>query len=195
MLAIREDEIAARAMGVNVPVYKTLSFAICAAFAGLAGALFAHKNVFLSPGSFGLLLTIEILLAVVLGGLGSLGGSVLAAGIIVIAPELLALIHPLPVTAAGLQVWETRSHLVAIPLDWLPDAIQPEEGTIYRPGTQKELIFAFFFILLVRYVPNGIMGMLEPLDIVRRWRQRRQAARESAFRPEDSQLPWVPPNR
>ncbi len=88
-LAIREDEIAARAMGVNLPYYKSLSFVLSAAFAGLAGALYAHKQLTLHPGDFGLLRTIEVLLMVVLGGLGSFSGAALAALLLIGTREAL----------------------------------------------------------------------------------------------------------
>ncbi len=88
-MAIREDEIAARTMGINVPFYKILSFVICAAGAGLAGSLFAYNQISLSPNDFTLLRTIEILLMVVLGGLGSFTGSVTAAILLVAIPEFL----------------------------------------------------------------------------------------------------------
>lgn len=88
-LAIREDEIAARSMGVNLPWFKTLSFVLSALFAGLAGALFAHKQLYISPKDFGLLRTIEILLMVVLGGLGSFSGAALAALLLIVLREWL----------------------------------------------------------------------------------------------------------
>lgn len=78
-LAIREDEIAAEAMGVNSTKYKVMAFALGAFFAGLAGGLYAAYFYFLKPTLFGFLKSIDMLVIVVLGGLGSLTGSVLAA--------------------------------------------------------------------------------------------------------------------
>jgi branched-chain amino acid transport system permease protein len=78
-MCIREDEIAARAMGVHVPQLKLMSFALSAAFAGLAGALFFHHQLRINPSNFSLLKSMEILLMVVLGGMGSLHGSVAGA--------------------------------------------------------------------------------------------------------------------
>ena len=89
MVAIREDEMAAEAMGVNITYYKVLSFTIGAFFAGLAGGLFAHYLSYIAPRSFEFLKTIEILLMVVLGGLGSITGSVLAAIVLTALPEVL----------------------------------------------------------------------------------------------------------
>lgn len=88
-LAIREDEIAAEAMGINITLYKVLAFAIGAFFAGIAGGLYAHFYQFLKPDSFNLYKTVDILLMVVLGGMGSVTGSILAAIILTIIPELL----------------------------------------------------------------------------------------------------------
>ena len=88
LMCIREDEIAARSMGINVPKFKILSFVISAAFGGLAGALFFHNELSVSPGSFSLLCSIEILLMVVLGGMGSLSGSIIGAIILGFMPTL-----------------------------------------------------------------------------------------------------------
>jgi branched-chain amino acid transport system permease protein len=88
-LAIREDEIAAEAMGVNITLYKVLAFAIGAFFAGIAGGLYAHFYQFLKPDSFNMYKTVDVLLMVVLGGMGSVTGSILAAIILTIIPELL----------------------------------------------------------------------------------------------------------
>src|SRR6266850_4445718 len=73
-VAIRDSEIAARSMGVNLAVYKTMAFAYSAGLMGIAGALFAHKIGFLAPDIFSVLLSIQFLLMVVVGGLGSLHG-------------------------------------------------------------------------------------------------------------------------
>ena len=89
MLAVREDEIAAETMGVNATRYKVTAFAVGAAFAGLAGGLYAHYMMFIDPKSFGFLKSFEVLAMVVLGGLGSITGSVLAAGVLTYLPELL----------------------------------------------------------------------------------------------------------
>lgn len=88
-VAIRENEIAAEAMGVNTTYYKVSSFVIGAFFAGVAGGLFAHHLGFISPKSFEFMKSVEILLMVVLGGLGSLTGSVVAAIVLTGLPEFL----------------------------------------------------------------------------------------------------------
>lgn len=70
-IAIRENEIAAEAMGINTTLYKVIAFSLGALFAGIAGGLSAHKFYVINPGSFNFLKSFEILVMVVLGGLGS----------------------------------------------------------------------------------------------------------------------------
>ncbi|WP_461204294.1 branched-chain amino acid ABC transporter permease [Clostridium sp. DL1XJH146] len=89
MISIREDEIAAEAMGINTALYKLKSFVIASFFAGIAGGLYAHYIMFIDPKSFDFLKSVEILTFVVLGGMGSLTGSILAAGVLTWLPELL----------------------------------------------------------------------------------------------------------
>ena len=78
-LAIRENEIAAESMGVNTTVYKVLAFTIGAFFAGVAGVLFGHNMYILSPASFTFMQSFNILIMVVMGGLGSMTGSIAGA--------------------------------------------------------------------------------------------------------------------
>jgi len=78
-ISIREDEIAAEAMGINTTKYKVMSFMIGAFCAGIAGALYASYFYFLKPDLFGFLKSVDILVIVVLGGLGSISGSIVAA--------------------------------------------------------------------------------------------------------------------
>lgn len=78
-IAIREDEIAAEATGVNTTYYKVLAFSIGALFAGIAGALYANYFYFIKPDSFGFMKSIDILVIVVFGGMGSIGGSIVGA--------------------------------------------------------------------------------------------------------------------
>jgi branched-chain amino acid transport system permease protein len=78
-IAIRENEIAADAMGINTTFYKVAAFAIGSFFAGIAGGLFSHNFYIIQPTNFGFLKSFDILIFVVLGGLGRLSGSVIAA--------------------------------------------------------------------------------------------------------------------
>ncbi|MDR3332318.1 MAG: branched-chain amino acid ABC transporter permease [Synergistaceae bacterium] len=89
ILSIREDEIAAEASGIPTTYYKVLAFSVSAGFAGVAGGLYAHYLSILDPSTFGFMRSAEILVIVVLGGLGSLFGSVISAAVLTILPELL----------------------------------------------------------------------------------------------------------
>ncbi|MEG1774857.1 MAG: branched-chain amino acid ABC transporter permease [Oscillospiraceae bacterium] len=88
-IAIREDEIAAESMGINTTKYKVIAFAIGAFFAGIAGALYASYFYFLKPDLFGFLKSIDILVIVVLGGMGSISGSIIAAVLLMMISTVL----------------------------------------------------------------------------------------------------------
>ncbi|MCY2931322.1 MAG: branched-chain amino acid ABC transporter permease [Planctomycetota bacterium] len=131
MMCIREDEIAARTMGVNVPGVKMTAFLLGAVVAGIAGALFVHNpysGLRAAPGTFDLLKTVEILLIVVLGGLGSMTGSLVAAALLAFLPQLLRFLP----TVAGIQL-----------------------------AQHKQLLYALLLIVLIRLVPNGLLGLHE----------------------------------
>lgn len=87
--AIKNSETAAQAMGVNITFYKTLSFTISAFYAGAAGALFAHQTQYLSAETFDFWMSTFFLLAVVIGGLGSILGSAIGAFYVIFVPYLL----------------------------------------------------------------------------------------------------------
>ncbi|MCJ8329934.1 MAG: branched-chain amino acid ABC transporter permease [Lentisphaeria bacterium] len=142
-LAIRTDEIAAKSMGIHLPRYKLASFIIAAVFAGLAGSLYAHMQTMVAPTDFTLLHTITMLLIVVLGGLGSLTGSLIAAVILVSMPYLLSFLPNIPL----------GNHSISL-------------------AEKKELIFAILLILLIRFVPNGIMGLKEFTDFKNPFRKK-----------------------
>ena len=88
-LAVRDDEIAAEAVGVNTTRYKVSAFVVGAFFAGVAGGLYAHTEAYIIPGAFDFVKSIEIVAMVVLGGLGSIRGAVLAAIGLTLLPEIL----------------------------------------------------------------------------------------------------------
>ncbi|WP_225782730.1 branched-chain amino acid ABC transporter permease [Xenophilus sp. Marseille-Q4582] len=127
-VAIRDSEISAQSMGIHLARYKTLSFAISAALAGLGGALYAHKISFLSPDQFSILQSIDLLLLVVIGGLGSVHGAFLGAIFIITMPQLIALSK-----------------------DWLPEAIGQ------APGLQG-LVYGAVLIAFVLFEPLGLYG-------------------------------------
>ena len=87
--AVREDEIAAESIGVPTTRVKVLAFVVSSFFAGVAGAVFAHSEGYIHTNSFGFVRSFEIMVFVVLGGLGSITGAVLAATALTAAPELL----------------------------------------------------------------------------------------------------------
>lgn len=89
VVAIREDEIAANSMGVRIREAKILAFSISSFFGGVAGAIYAHANFFIDPKSFDIVRSTEILVMVYLGGIASLGGSILGAVLFTILYQLL----------------------------------------------------------------------------------------------------------
>ena len=89
ILAIRDNEIAAEASGVNTTYYKTLAFVFSAFLAGIAGGLYAGCIGVMAPAKFGFMKSVEILVMVVLGGMGSMFGSVVSATVLTVLPEAL----------------------------------------------------------------------------------------------------------
>ncbi|MEE4411459.1 MULTISPECIES: ABC transporter permease subunit [unclassified Serratia (in: enterobacteria)] len=129
--AIREDEDAARAMGINTRNFKLLAFAIGATFGGIAGALFAAFQGFVSPESFTLQESIAVLAMVVLGGMGHIPGVILGALLLAALPELLrSTMGPLQLALFG-QVW-----------------IDPE--------IIRQLFYGLALILVMLYRPAGL---------------------------------------
>ncbi|MFS7191510.1 ABC transporter ATP-binding protein [Serratia proteamaculans] len=129
--AIREDEDAARAMGINTRNFKLLAFAIGATFGGVAGALFAAFQGFVSPESFTLQESIAVLAMVVLGGMGHIPGVILGALLLAALPELLrSTMGPLQQALFG-QVW-----------------IDPE--------IIRQLFYGLALILVMLYRPAGL---------------------------------------
>lgn len=88
-LAVRDDEIAAEAMGINSTRYKVMAFVLGAFFAGVAGALYAHFRRYIAPEGFNFLKSVDIVVMVILGGMGSTGGVVVAAILLTVLNEFL----------------------------------------------------------------------------------------------------------
>ena len=90
-MSIRDNRIAAESVGINITKYKLMAFAISASLAGVAGVLYAHNlsSLAATPKNFGYNMSIMILVYVVLGGLGNIRGSIIAAVILTALPELL----------------------------------------------------------------------------------------------------------
>lgn len=89
IISVREDEIAAEASGISTAYYKILAFVLAAFFAGLAGGLYAHHMGILEPRTFGFNKSIEILVMVVLGGMGNIKGAIVSAVVLTVLPEIL----------------------------------------------------------------------------------------------------------
>jgi branched-chain amino acid transport system permease protein len=127
-VAIRDSEISAQSMGIHLARYKTLSFAISAALAGIAGALYAHKLQFISPDQFNILQSIDLLLMIVIGGLGSVHGAFFGAIFLITMPQLIAMVK-----------------------DYLPTVLAQ------APGLQG-LVYGLVLIAFVLFEPMGLYG-------------------------------------
>lgn len=127
-VAIRDSEISAQSMGIHLAHYKTLSFMISAALAGVGGALYAHKMQFISPDQFSILQSIDLLLMVVIGGLGSVHGAFLGAIFLITMPQLITLTK-----------------------DFLP------QWVAQAPGLQA-VVYGTVLIAFVMFEPMGLYG-------------------------------------
>jgi branched-chain amino acid transport system permease protein len=86
-ISIRDDEIAAEAMGVDTTRFKVLSFVISSMFAGIGGSLFGHYTAYLNPNTFTFVTSFYLIIMIVVGGLGSIGGSILGAVLVTVILE------------------------------------------------------------------------------------------------------------
>jgi len=143
--AIREDELAAQAMGVPLVRMKLLAFASGASFAGIMGVLFSAKQVFINPESFTFLESIGVLSMIILGGMGSIPGAILGASVVTIL-NLQVL--------KGLSLWlnELRNAGVTILGYNLADL-----PTQLEPAKYERMIFGIILILMVILRPQGII--------------------------------------
>ncbi len=132
LISIREDELAAEAMGVNTTRYKVASFAIGSAFAGVAGVLFAHYNKFLHTNDFQFIRSFEIIIMIVIGGMGSMTGAILGAVIVTLLPEVLRYLPDIQIGATTLKFADLRL-----------------------------VIFALILILTMIVRPQGVLGTRE----------------------------------
>jgi len=151
-VAIRDSEIAAQSMGVHLAVYKTIAFAYSAALMGVAGALFAHKVGFLAPDIFTVLLSIQFLLMVVVGGLGSLHGALFGAVFVALLPVAISEARDSLPAALG--------QLASIFGRGAGDAVA---GTVDRFVKQPGLEPGIFGLILVLFI------LFEPLGLYGRW--------------------------
>jgi branched-chain amino acid transport system permease protein len=156
LLAVREDEIAAEAMGVNTTKSKVRAFVIGAAFAGVAGGLFGHYLQYLNPATFDFNRSFEIIIMVVLGGMGSISGSVVAALFLTGMREALR----------ELQAFAQANDL--------PKIFQSD----YRM-----VIYSLLLIALMLTRPYGIFGTREFTDFLPRWLRRKVLGDEGVMSP------------
>ena len=141
MRAMRENELAAQAIGKNVVLLKLVAFAVSAALAAVAGSLLAQYIGFVSPQSFTIEETIFILAMVILGGTGNFFGSLVGAAILVFLPELLKLVD-LPVTTADLMRNIIYGLILILMLRFRPEGLFPERHHLVLPkaaGTAKDV--------------------------------------------------------
>ena len=136
--ALREDEIACRALGINTVTTKLTAFAIGAAFGGFAGSFFAARQGFISPESFTFIESAQILAIVVLGGLGRLYGVVIAAVGIVGGFELLR------------------------EFEWLQHFMKWAFNVEFDPTQYRALIFGLAMVLIMLWKPRGLVSTRTP---------------------------------
>jgi branched-chain amino acid transport system permease protein len=149
-IAIRDSEIAAQSMGVNLAIYKSMAFAYSAALMGLAGALFAHKIAYLAPDIFTILLSIQFLLLVIVGGLGSLHGAVFGAIFVALLPPIIAILRDsIPASMA-----DAAAATGLAPLSVLGEAIG---NFLKKPGVEAG-IFGLILVLVILLEPLGMYG-------------------------------------
>ncbi len=149
-VAIRDSEIAAQSMGVNLARYKTLAFAYSAGLMGAAGALFSHKIGFLAPDIFTVLLSIQFLLMVVVGGLGSLHGALYGAVFVALLPVL--------ISEARDHVPAWAGHAAGVLGKGLGDAVYLSlDRFVKQPGLEPG-IFGLILVLFILFEPLGIYG-------------------------------------
>jgi branched-chain amino acid transport system permease protein len=151
-IAIRDSETAAKSMGIDLARYKVKSFAISAALTGMAGVLFAHKMSFISPEMFTLLLSIEFIMVIIIGGAFGVHGAVLGAiFIVMVDPFLTALKDDVPVLGASL----------ATTLGMAPDAagrLKEAMSAIGSAAGLKGAIYGLIIMMFILFEPYGLYG-------------------------------------
>jgi branched-chain amino acid transport system permease protein len=150
--AIRDSETAAKSMGVNLAVYKVKAFAVSAAFTGMAGVLYAHKLTFISPEMFTLVLSLEFIIVIIIGGIIGLHGAVLGAIFIVMIDPLLTLMKDdVPGLVGRLANSLGMSDAGATKL----------AATLYEIGSAaglKGAIYGLIIIFFIIFEPYGLYG-------------------------------------
>lgn len=160
--AIREDEVAAQAMGVPLVRMKLLAFACGASFAGVMGVVFSAKQVFINPESFTFLESIGVLSMVILGGMGSIAGVVVGAAVVTVL-NLQVL--------KGLSLWLNELKNAGVTVLGYSLANLP---TQLEPAKYERMIFGIILVLMMIFRPQGILParrrqreLAEPLEAAR----------------------------
>ena len=142
--AIREDEVAAQAMGVPLVRSKLLAFACGASFAGVMGVVFAAKQVFINPESFTFLESIGVLAMVILGGMGSIPGAVVGATVVTVL-NLQVL--------KGFSLWLNELKNAGVTVFGYSLASLP---TQFEPAKYERMVFGIILVLMMIFRPQGI---------------------------------------
>lgn len=148
--AIREDEVAASAMGVPVVRMKLLGFAVGASFASAVGVLFAAKQAFINPESFTFMESIGVLAMVILGGMGSIPGSILGAtGVTILNLQLLK----------GLSLWLNglRQSGAELVIPWIGSYSLSQLPAQFEPAKYERMVFGLILILMMIFRPQGVL--------------------------------------
>ena len=143
--AIREDELAAQAMGVPLVRMKLMAFACGASFAGIMGVVFSAKQIFINPESFTFLESIGVLSMVILGGMGSISGVVLGASVVTVL-NLQVL--------KGLSLWLNELRNAGVTVFGYNLANLP---TQIEPAKYERMVFGIILILMMIFRPQGIL--------------------------------------
>jgi len=130
-MAIRDNRIAAESVGINITKYKLMAFSVSAALAGVAGVIYAHNLATLTaqPKNFGYNMSIMILVFVVLGGIGNMRGSIIAAIVLTLLPELLRGLNDYRMLIYAIVL------IVMMLFNWSPKAIEWREKYSFRRKT------------------------------------------------------------
>lgn len=146
-IAVKEDELAASAMGIPVVKYKLAAFAVGASFAGVMGVLFAASRTFVSPESFNFMQSIGVLTMVILGGLGSIPGVILGAAVVVIL-NLQVL--------QGLSLWLSSLRQSDLVIPVINFAMR-DLSTQLDPAKYQRMLFGLILVLMMIYRPEGLI--------------------------------------
>ncbi len=151
-IAIRDSETAAKSMGINLSAYKVKAFAVSAAITGLAGALYAHKMSFISPEMFTLLLSIEFIMVIIIGGAIGLHGAVLGAMFIVMIDPLLTTIKDdLPGIVGGIASTFGAGAAMA-------GKVKDSVAAVGSAAGLKGAIYGLIIVLFIIFEPYGLYG-------------------------------------